>query len=141
MTSKPLGEHRPAQDHGISADFMNEVTRRIEEREALNPSPPPPPQVPWPDKPYELIAAEKELMRWEFCGLLQSLTCQTGPACTRAFCRRHKRCREMDVMDAEIAKARARLAALQAKWPAPDPAQILPAPAATKKKGRTEARP
>jgi hypothetical protein len=124
-----------SRNGGLSQEFMDEVTRRIEEREALHPSLPPPPEVPWPDKPHALVTAEKEMRRWETCRTLGKLLCE-HVGCTRAYCGRHKRCLKLDEIDAEIARVRTQLNALQAKWPAPNARapEIAPEGAVCKKK-------
>jgi hypothetical protein len=118
--SAKTGQHTLASPNGgVSREFMEEVTRRIEEREAHLPSPPRPPEAFQPDKPHALTTAEKELRGWETCRRLRELLCTESSHCARPFCRRHKRCVELRDIDAEIAKARSRLAVLQTKWPAP----------------------
>jgi hypothetical protein len=84
-------------------------------REAANPTPEPPPE-PWVDKPGTLIAAEKDVWRWELVQKLNLALCGGPEKCSAARCRRARRCTEMEEIGPQIELARATLARELAKW-------------------------
>jgi hypothetical protein len=93
------------------------------------PDPPPEPE-PWVDKPGSLIAAEKGVFRIEMAAKLRGALCGGVARCKKHRCRRRRRCSDVDDLAPQIAEARARLAAEQAKWQPP------PAPAAAPRRRR-----
>ena len=122
------------------AEFLQKVDERIAEREALNPPPPKPPQ-PYVQKTGALIAAEKDLLRWEMCLKLQGWLCRDTAKCQDNRCRRQKRCRKLQTLATDLEASRLRLAAAQANEPSPVPSlPPLPSPRG-RKKGRTGVRP
>ena len=129
----------PPEREAHFGKFLREVSERIAERAAQNPTPEPEPDPePWVDKPGTLIAAEKDLWRWEMCQKLSRVLCQDTAKCQDGRCRRTKRCRKLEEIAAGIETARATLAAEQAKW---QPPPLPPVPRRRRKKGRAGARP
>ena len=129
----------PPEREAHFGKFLREVSERIAERAAQNPTPEPEPDPePWVDKPGTLIAAEKDLWRWEMCQKLSRVLCQDMAKCQDGRCRRTKRCRKLEEIAAGIETARATLAAEQAKW---QPPPLPPVPRRRRKKGRAGARP
>jgi hypothetical protein len=134
---RKINEPWTAEKEARFSEFLRKVGERIAEREALNPTPRPPPE-PWVDKPGTLIAAEKDLWHWQMCHKLQSLLCRDVAKCEDGRCRRVKRCRELEHVAIGIEACRVRLAAEQAKWQPPLPPSP---PRGRGKKGRAAARP
>ena len=87
------------------------------------------------EKRDALLAAEREVSRWEERGQAQSLACANVAACTDRRCRRRKLCAARHWI-----ASRLRLAAEQAKWPAHE-REAAPLPQVGQKKGRTGVRP
>jgi hypothetical protein len=104
-----------------------------------------PPQ-PGAIRPGAVIAAEKDLLRWETIKEGQAILCRSPARCEHHRCRRRRRCTRLDVVAAGLAVARARLAAQRAgRQPPPAPAQPQPSPCEPPprghRKGRTGVRP
>jgi len=123
-------EHDPDQPHEPDAGtrlaaFLRELQLRLAAREEANPPPPPP--EPWVDKPGSLIAAEKDVWRWELVEKITLLRCGGPAACAQARYRRSRRCAEMERLAPQIEASRATLAAEQARW-TPPPAPPEPTP-------------
>jgi hypothetical protein len=114
--------HGPDQDRAI-AEVLCRLREIMEEREATNPTPEPPPE-PWVDKPGTLIAAEKDVARWDLVEQLQSALCRSPERCPHGRCRRARRCAELERLRPMIEESRATLARERAQWkppPAPEP--------------------
>ncbi len=96
-------------------------------QQTANPQPDPPPEPwidKWVDKPGTLIAAEKDVFRWEMAEKLQRALCGDIARCENHRCRRSRRCTRLEEMASDMAASRANLAAEQAKWhPPPAPAE------------------
>jgi hypothetical protein len=116
----------PRRDGPDDEAWLPKLFRQVEAafaaREAANPTraPAPPPEpAPWVDKPGSLIAAEKDVFRIEIAARLRGLLCGGIARCKRHRCRRRRRCSAVDELAPQIAEARARLAAEQARWQPP----------------------
>jgi hypothetical protein len=107
----------PNQDQAI-AEVLCRLRQILEEREAANPTPEPPPE-PWVDKPGALIAAEKDVARWELVEKLQPALCGGPKRCRQGRCRRARRCAELDRLRPMIEESRAALARERAQWKPP----------------------
>jgi hypothetical protein len=129
----PFHEIKDPQDR--LAAFFKWAADYCAEQRARTPEPDRP-REPWIDKPGVLIAAEKDLWRWEMNHLLRSHICKSPGGCEDRRCRRTNRCRELDAAAKAVEAARVRLAAERAKWQ-PPPAS----PQHARKKGRTQVRP
>jgi hypothetical protein len=99
-------------------EFLRKVEERIAAREAANPTPEPPPE-PWVGKTGTLIAAEKDVWRWEMVHKLRLVLCGGPEKCKEARCRRARRCAAIEEIRPEIEAARATLARELAKWTPP----------------------
>src|SRR5262245_6416998 len=120
MTTRP--HTKPADvspDDHTFGEFLRKLGERIAEREAANPAPSPlpePPPEPWVDKPGTLIAAEKDVWRWQLVEKLQGLLCGGPERCAHA---RSRRCANLEALKPEIEASHAVLAREQAAWKAP----------------------
>jgi hypothetical protein len=111
------------QDQAI-AEIIVRMNEIYAAREAANPAPEPgpkpgPPRDPWVDKPGPPIAAEKEVWQWGLIEKLQLGWCKRPGGCALGRCKRSGRCAKIEEMRPEMERARAALAAAQARWPRP----------------------
>jgi hypothetical protein len=112
------------QDRAI-AKVLCRLRQIMEEREAANPTPEPPPE-PWVNKPGALIAAEKDLATWELVEKLQPALCGGPERCPQGRCRRARHCAELERLRPMIEESRAALARERAQWkPPPTPPEPL----------------
>jgi hypothetical protein len=129
----PPRSDEPDEDASLHRLFR-QVEAAFAAREAESPAPAPAPRPePQPRfaKPGALIAAENDAFRFEIAARLQGLLCGGVARCKRHRCRRRRRCSAVEELAPQIAEARARLAAEQAKWQPP------PAPAAAPRRRGT----
>lgn len=106
--------HEPYRE-GSFAAFIRKLGELLEAREAANPTHQPPPE-PSANKPGSLIAAEKDLLRWELIERVQPHLCGGPEKCKHGRCRRARRCGELEGLKGEIEAARATLARERAQW-------------------------
>jgi hypothetical protein len=118
LEMKPL--YGTGQDAAV-ARALHRLGEIMAEREAANPTPEPPPE-PWVDKPGSLIAAEKDVARWELVEQLQPAVCGGPGRCKIGRCRRAGQCAELERLRPMIEESRATLARERAQWkPPPTP--------------------
>jgi hypothetical protein len=77
------------------------------------------PPEPWVDKPGPLIAAEKDVPRWELVERLQPAICGGPERCKLGRCRRARRCAELERLKPMIEDSRVALAGELAQWKPP----------------------
>jgi hypothetical protein len=122
MQDEPETAWSQASDQDWAVAKMLAFLREImDAREAANPTPPAPKPPPEPrvDKPGSLIAAEKEVWRWELLERLQPAVCGGPERCRLGRCRRARRCAELERLKPMIEESRAVLARERAQWKPP----------------------
>ena len=126
MHDGPKTEQQRARDQDQAvAEALFRLGQIMAEREAANPTPEPP-REPWVDKPGTLIAAEKDVARWELVEQLQPALCGGLERCLQGRCRRARRCAELEELRPMIEESRAALARERAQWkPPPTPPEPL----------------
>jgi hypothetical protein len=122
-TTADTEQRHAAEGERTFAEFLRQVGERIAEREAANPTPEPPPE-PWVDKPGTLIAAEKDIWRWQLVEKLELLLCGGPDACKHARCRRSWRCATLAKLQPMTEASRATLAREQAQWKPPQTCRL-----------------
>jgi hypothetical protein len=137
LEPKPPPFHEIADPEDRLAAFFKWAADYCTEQQAQNPSPEPSPE-PWVDKPGTLIAAERAVFHLEMILKLQPALCGDAGRCENHRCRRGRQCSKLEVITANMAAARAHLAAEWAKLKLP-PAP--PEPPRKRRKGRTGVRP
>jgi len=127
MTKEPdLDQSHEPYGEGSFAAFIRKLGDLIDAREAADPTPRPPPE-PWADRPGTLIAAEKDLLRWELIQRVQPHLCGGPERCTHDRCRRARRCGELESLRPLTEAARATLSRERAKWRPPEEPPAQPA--------------